>query len=202
MSVTIYDSRGNPISFEGGGLSLDAFQNSNVYYGAGMVDAQSLTTGAPARDILWALPVCSPMGFTLAEIGVWVVTGVASSEIRLGLYDSVSTTDLTPNQLLGDSGVLSGATSSTARTYSINYRLRPDHLYWVVYLCGSASGPTVRTTPQGSMYPILGLSAMSSSTLAFGWQAAHTFAALPSTFPAPSVFTATPIPFIGVKFSP
>ena len=171
---------------------------------AGAVSALTGTTLTLANNNFFALPfIAPPRGGILNRIGVYVSTGVASCEVRLGVYDSVSETNLYPNALLFDSGVLSIATSSVAAAAAMSLQLVPGKLYWAVLNANVPSGsPIIRALAVGGCAAIFGVDdTLSPTALQIGLGGTRTYAALPATFPASVAALTTVPPAISVRFS-
>lgn len=168
-------------------------------YVAGQVQGTGHGTGAAIALYVIARPFVAPMRAspTVDRIGVYVTTGVAATNVRLGIYDSRasygtrgrSTANLVPGRLLYDSGNLSTATSSTAATASPNLVLVPGRLYWAVAFYDGA--PTMRSASAAAMSPFFGQPnsiAGTSAILNFigtasGGDAMAAFGALSTNFP-------------------
>ncbi len=153
----------------------------NRWYIAGLVNGTALTTVAFVANRLYAYPFIASVPTTINDIGVNVSTAVASSLVRLGVYNDNG--NLYPNALLVDAGTVSSAAIAfVSVAISGTLKLRPG-LYWLVAVSGHA--PTVRAPALGSSIPILGTDNVAGTTATgIGWDAAHTMGVLPSTYPA------------------
>ena len=122
-------------------------------------------------------------------LAVRVGTGVASTNIRLGIYDS--TPDFHPGKLLGETGSLSSATSSTDvfGTLGATIRLNPG---WYFTAFVSNGAPAVgRITAGGEVFNNMGVAAGNLMQAVGAFYATHTFGALPDPAPTTSLTTIT-----------
>ena len=129
---------------------------------------------------------------TSAEIdalGIRVGTGAASSSVRLGIYDIDATGH--PNKLLGETGALASATSSTdvIGTIGTPIRLQPGWYYTAIVSDGT---PAVgRIDVGGTMAPFIGAATGNLMSTIGYFYATHAFGALPSTAQTTSLTTVT-----------
>jgi len=173
-------------------------------YQAGIVTSAAGSTLTLTNNLLIALPFVAPPRLSiLNRIGVYVTTGVASCEVRLGIYTATSETNLYPNALIVDSGVLSIATSSAAAAATINTQLISGRLYWAVLNANVPSGsPVIRSAVVNGLYPIFGVpDALSTTAPQCGLSGTRTFAALSATFPASIAALAAQGPAISLRYS-
>jgi hypothetical protein len=164
------------------------------YYG-GMVHQSTVTSIAFTQDIIRAVPFYDPTGGTLDRLGILLGTGVATRTLRLAIYDSVSQRNLTPNNLIVDSGPLSTAVAGVLSA-TISVTLDPSKLYWLAVV-GERTF-TLRSAGVETWCPL----GTSNTVVAnhMGWQAAYPYAAFPATFPTPTV-SITTMPMPAVRFS-
>lgn len=108
----------------------------------------SPSTGTPAGTLLatdympYAVPIFIPKDCTLDTIGVQVSTLLASTAIRLGIYDASPTTGLPANRLL-DAGTVVG-TSVGVKTIAISQAVTAG-VYWLVAKSDLAANATIYT---------------------------------------------------------
>lgn len=146
------------------------------YYHAGIINnPQSYTTGTYAHDFLRAYPVYFPRAVTIDKLATYVNTGVASSNIRIGIYTDNGS--FYPDTLIVDSGDISTA-SGGQKEATVTQSLSPD-LYWFAHVFSSSSISFYAMTTS-AFNDQFGLD--NSATSAQHWRVAHTFGALPSTF--------------------
>jgi hypothetical protein len=166
--------------FKHAGATLDRYYAAAHYVG-------SLSGIAVAANNLFAMPFVTNRSITIDRIGI-VVTVAAAGNVRLGIYNSVSQTDLTPNSLILDSGLVDVSVAQL-NTATINQTLSPNVLYW--FCCAFGVGITVRALAQANAIPILGYSAgnaFAGTAAGSAWTNAFAFAALPATFPSPAIY--------------
>jgi hypothetical protein len=166
-----------------------------------VVNGTGLGTVALAANNLFAAPfVAPPRSAMIDRLAVYVTTGVASSTVRLGIYDATSESNLYPNNLLWDSGALATATTNAIAGGTPNLTLTPGRLYWAAL--NSSSNPTVRAVAVGGACPIFGIAdALSATALQICLSGTRTYAALPSTFTASIAAGATAFPAFFLRFS-
>ena len=99
------------------------------------------TSGAgavnPTLTRQWFIPLMVSTSTTFTRLGLYIVTGIASSTYRLGIYSSDSNDK--PATLVVDAGTVSGATSATSVFATINTTLAPG-LYWLSACAQGATG--------------------------------------------------------------
>lgn len=125
-----------------------------------------------------AIPFATSQAITLDRIGIYVTTGVANTNARLGIYSDNGS--YYPGALLLDAGTVSTATSSTVVTITISQVLSANSLYWLV--ANYEGAPTIKslnTSFQGVFGWNNGLLASQQ-----GYQVTRTYSALPDPFTA------------------
>ena len=168
------------------------------WYVAGMINQSSWTTGALVANIMRAVPFISGRGGTLDRIAMNVSTGVAGNA-RIGIYDSTSDTNLYPNALIVDSGVID-VTTAEVKSVIISTVLDPNKLYWFVVLSDVA--PTLRGMNGGSISAVMGITSAIGVTMDMFLSVSQTYGALPATFPAGGGMNAGGVtPAIAVRYS-
>lgn len=172
------------------------------YYLGGCNSGHSLSTAALTVGTLYAVPFVHGGGGIIDRIAFAVTTGgSAGSVARVGIYKSISRTNLYPGDRVLDGGEQS-TTSTGLKSATVDQKLIPGHLYWLVYLAGVAA-PTVRIINPGGGPQILGIDNTFAATgIGLGWSVAFSYAALPATFPAGGTIAtqASAHPAIGVRF--
>lgn len=122
-------------------------------------------------------------------LGVRVGTGVASTNIRLGIYDMMS--DGHPGKLLGETGALASATSGVdvIGTLGATIRLNPG---WYFTAFVSDGAPAIgRVTAGGEIFNNMGCASGNLMQAVGAFYATHTFGALPDPAPTTSLTTIT-----------
>lgn len=168
------------------------------YYGP-LESGSTPGTGALAANVLRALPFLEARGGAIDELVLDITVGAAGS-IRLGVYTTVSETNIYPSRLLLDTGNQT-VVSAGVRIINVNLNLEPG-LYWIAYILDVA--PTVRSiAAAGFLATVFGRpETLGAETPSAQWSVARAFGALPDPFPAGAapVQAATLIPFIGVHY--
>ena len=168
------------------------------WYVAGMITQTYLTTGPIVANIMRAMPFISGRGGTLDRIAMNVSTGVAGNA-RIGIYNSTSDTNLYPNALIVDSGVID-VTTAAVKSVIISTVLDPNKLYWFVVLSDVA--PTLRGMNAGSVGTFMGITSAIGGTMDMYLNVGLTYGALPATFPAGGGMSAGGVsPVIAVRYS-
>lgn len=148
------------------------------YYHAGVINnPQSYGTGTYAHDFLRAYPVYFPRAVTIANLATYVNSGVAATNIRIGIYNDDGT--FYPGTLVVDGGNIA-TTSSGQKEATVTQALSAG-LYWFAHVFSSSSISFYSMTTS-AFNDQFGLD--NSATSAQHWRVAHTFGALPSTFTA------------------
>jgi hypothetical protein len=150
-------------------------------------------------DTIRVLPLILPSGGTLDRLGIEITTLAAGGTGRLGIYDSVSITDLTPNNLIVDGGAVV-TTAVAVVSVTINQILTAGKLYWLAVNLGTLA-PSLRTVNAGTVSGILGYPNTLGTSVGLGWQVASAFGALPNPFPASPTVMITPVPLIAYRLS-
>lgn len=170
------------------------------YYVCGFGSGSDFTTGNPSANILRAIPFLAPGRIAKITQIAFNVTTLLAGNARIGIYDSVSDTNIYPNKLLVDSGDIS-TNSNGVKTFNTAITLTPGKMYWMAFVnsvastlrCGAVAGSTVPL--------LLPDDASLGTTRSHGLQVAHAYAALPSTFTAGATFiTGVPIPCLAYRF--
>lgn len=199
-----YDSSGLELSGSMVARGEEAFRHAGgsgleVWYLAGASNGLALATATMTANVLRAFPFVAPArGGTLDRLGFNVTTLLAGNS-RIGLYASVSESNLYPSALLEDSGSISTATTGV-KSYTINRALKPGRLYYLAHVCDVAV--VLRGFAVGGVSSVLGISNALGTTPNLGVSVAHTYGALPATFTAGgAMITAVPLPALGYRFS-
>jgi len=88
------------------------------------------------KNTLVYLPFPVGQTTTFDRIGIYVGTGRADTNLRVGLYNTVAGA---PSALLEDSGSLNGTTSATLQVTTISRTLEPG-LYWIAVVWQGSGG--------------------------------------------------------------
>lgn len=103
----------------------------------------SCANNAPTQGLLIATPpIIIPQRTTFTRIGIRVVTGVASTVARLGIYKMLNGV---PNALVLDAGTVATATNNTDAEITISQVLEAGAYFLCYQSTGGAGPPTVKT---------------------------------------------------------
>lgn len=129
---------------------------------------------------------------TAIGLGTNVATGVASSNVRLGLY---ANNDGVPGSLILDAGEVSTSSSSSTPEIVISQAL-PAGYYWVAGVFSDT--PSIRTlsVSRGSL---MGISSLGGAGVT-QFYASYTYGVLPDPFPVVTDDVASNPPVLAVKF--
>ncbi len=157
-----------------------------------MASSFALTVGQ-----LYGILFPVPATIVLDRIGIYVsLAGTAGSKFRMGIYDSVSSTDVYPHLLKVDGGEEDG-TVTTAHKSTISTTLTPG-TYWLTILAGTA-GPTVDSSgPSGAW---LGYDNTLHAAAQSYLKVAQAYGALPATCPSSGTLFTGILPNIMVRAS-
>jgi hypothetical protein len=112
----------------------------DVLYTGGSVTGQFPNPALAEEGVAHCLPFYPARGGILDEIGYWLQTaGDPGAKVRVAIYGNTSDTDLSPAELLVDSGdlVADGGAGNYITTL-INLLLDRQRLYWI---CVNATSP-------------------------------------------------------------
>jgi hypothetical protein len=114
------------------------------YHIAGLYGLSSGGTAVscPSNTIITACPFTSIRGGTINEMGVRMGTGVASSMIWMGIYNTVSDIDLRPNILLWSTGMSGAASAPNLATANPNFAPNPEKMYWIAFNVSPSHTPS------------------------------------------------------------
>jgi hypothetical protein len=170
------------------------------WYVANARTGVALGTFPMTANSLYAVPFRAPRrGGTISDLRLRVTTGVAATNIRVGIYTNKSETNPYPDAKVQDIGAGSSATSSTSISTSPNQALTPGALYWLV--CVSDGAPTIRAGSTNAAGITLGFTNETATAPNTNLWGAHTYGALPSTFPASCTVATGTFPAFFLKFS-
>lgn len=176
------------------------------FYLAGQwMNGRGPTSSTITLDTLYAVPFPTRGGVPIGTMAIHFPTvgGAGPYKFRLGIYAPTSVGDISPDALVWSSSEVS-VSSTGVKTSAVAYTPE-EGVYWAAIVANTSGG--------GGTYNIYVLDAASevdpvlgtpSSSLASPpgtmLTAAHSYAALPSTFPAPTISTGNP-PALGLQFT-
>ncbi len=167
--------------------------NYTSWIALGAISGIALTTKALVANTGYAVPFVAPdRGATLDRLEVYVSTGVAATNIRIGIYTNSSETGLYPGSLLIDAGTGSSASSSTKITLTISQALVPGQCYWAVVVSDGA--PTIRAIASNGAAVNMGTTDSAATTFSTHLSATLTYGALPGSFPTSGLAILTTAP--------
>lgn len=131
---------------------------SGAYYDSS-IQANAATTLAGAANRFELIPFITELDFSIDRIGVYVTTGVASSTVKLVIYNS--TVDGKPDTIEWEGGNLSSATSSTFVQETLSFTFTAGIRYWLGVRHSSTA--TLRAIPVTNL-PNLGRNGSTGNT--------------------------------------
>lgn len=102
---------------------------------------QAISNGINVYQQIWAVPIYIPSTITFTIIGCYVDTAVASSVVRLGIYNPTAAGQ--PGTLLLDAGTVSSAATG-AQQATISQSLTAG-LYWLTATMQAVTGARLRS---------------------------------------------------------
>ena len=154
-----------------------------------------------STNTLRARPFVVGRDCTLSSIGAICSTGVGTSKLRVGIYESGS--DGYPAALVVDSGEFDCSTNGRKLTTSLSIALKAGKTYWFAALGGTAAPNLAVLNTNLSIGMIVATAAGTAGTLMVGLSVSQSYGTLPSTFPAGagtlSTTSSLPIPLLGVS---
>jgi hypothetical protein len=178
------------------------------WYSGGSPSGSGGSISPAIADFLIAIPFFPSRGGVLNKIGIWLnVEGDPGALLRAAIYDSVSDTDLTPLNLLADSGDLVAdiAPPSPGNWLEapIALTLNRLNLYWLVLNANTVgSMPLIGVLDGSSVFNVWGY-ANFDIIASPGIAVAFPYAAPPAIFPAFSDINlvSSDLPLVAVKYS-
>ena len=156
-----------------------AIVTGNYYYPIG-----SQTTAPIPADLLYAWPIWFSSTETWTRIGIYVDTGVAATNARIGVYANGA--DNRPGALVLDAGTVSTATTGE-KEITISQSLTANTVYWLAVVSDDASGMgSLQMMQAGGADDIdrrLGVTAAVATGV--GYSKGHVYAALPDPYGTP-----------------
>lgn len=160
----------------------------------------SVGTVTVAADTLYAHLFVAQERLTVDMLGLRVLTGVGSTNARIGIYAHDAATHL-PAGLVGE-GSAAVATTTTNSNATIapsggTIALEPG-IYWVASLFSGAPGIQGIANSDTIMPAMIGVSSSNLGAISAGYGVAQSYASgLPATFPTPG--TASAIPGVSLR---
>lgn len=145
----------------------------------------AVNDGQVAANKLTMMPLLIHRRVTVDRIALWLVTGQAGAEMRLGLYRTDGFTDA-PGTLFAEAGTVDLSGGASLKTITMSWSLVPGQ-YWLAALNKSAGTlPTVRRAGGAVLGHVLGTDGNEIAG-ANAWrylEAAQTYGSLPANAPA------------------
>lgn len=210
--MKLYDANGiQKITSVTAGRSLRYFKQAGTnpnecWYLAGAIGSGvALTTGAPAVDVLHAIPFMAPRTGTIDALGIAVSTLAVLGKAKILIYNNTSDTVMYPSSLFAASAEFDTSTTGAKKDTSVSISIVKDTMYWFVYWTGTLAA-TIRSSAVAVMCSeFLGYdSSLTATAGSLGLQVATAYSSgsNPSTYPASATFlTAVPIPSMFYRFS-
>jgi len=187
------------------GPGLGTYQRGTTdleaWYPCGAQTGADLVGGTFSTDTLYVIPFWPIRGATIDRIGVDVST-TGTRKTRLGLYGPTSATNIYPESLLVDSGELTYS-SAALISATISVAVGSAFLLWAAVVTDGGTG-TAFCIPTGSvstLFPIVGWPSSGGAAGGGYLSTAHTFAALPSTFPSGATRTTSRPPAVFIRYA-
>jgi hypothetical protein len=153
------------------------------YYGSSRTGSANSGTAALTADTLYFTPFYTHGRVVLDRLGVNITAGIASADIRLGIYSSDS--DGMPNELLIETGALD-ADSPGGIEDTISLTLEANRQYWFALV---ASDAVTAATVAADAGIAAGFTTLVQTSPIRRFTKSHSFGALPD--PAGSVVIST-----------
>lgn len=169
--------------------------NMEIWYSPLHVAGDRTISSFSSANIRLVPFVAPARGGTLDRIAI-EITSSAVGNMRLGVYSSVSATDIYPDALLVDSGDISTG-SNGQKTFTVSLALTAGRVYWLAMI--SSASPTYRALASASQLRSIlgGVGTGQHSHLV----SAQAYGALPDPFPAGATKSAGTCPSFEIRFS-
>ena len=147
--------------------------------------ANAPSTNTFTINVLHAVPFVSGGGMDLDRLAFEVTITAANSKARCGIYTCVSEDNLYPDTLVVDGGEhdTSAVGGVGVKASTIATVLKPNTVYFVAYLCGTAA-PRIRVSNGAGQTNLLGYSSAMGAVSNVRLTVAQAYGALPTTFPS------------------
>jgi hypothetical protein len=189
------------------GPALGAYQRGTTdleaWYPCGARTGADLVGGSFSTDLLYVVPFFPIRGATIDRIGVSVST-TGDLDARAGLYAPKSQTNIYPGSLLAEGGPWTTGSTGMAST-TISAAVGSNFILWAAVVVGTGSTGTFHCIPTGNnpsaVFPAVGWPSTGGATGGNYLSTAHTFAALPATYPASAVRTSGRPPAVFIRYA-
>jgi hypothetical protein len=197
--------------------STNELTNRRGIAGWNRSNCTALTTGAPAKNILHAMPFLLPQGGKLAGVGINITAAANLNNFNLAIYRAKSNVNPYPGARIWDSGYIpapgTGAYWATGQADPVgtgpiaDVVIWPGYMHWLAYINDSGTTPpTIRTLPLAATFPVFGIDNALGTTPGYGLEIAQTHTGVnyltPANFPgSATVKTATPVPALAYHLS-
>ena len=167
------------------------------YHLAGTVAAVQDNTRnfAVTADKLYALPFLVTKTVRVNRLATYTQSGETGNG-RMGVYHSGQ--DVIPTRLVKGSGSVAVGSTANYHDFDPPFSLHRG-LYWIVAVFSGT--PTMHRIPyeQGVAWEILGRTIGISTAFSIGWEATHSFAALPVVYPSAGLAGVRDVPIMWVR---
>lgn len=185
-----------------GFYQIDTARGGQRYYPGGVITSDwSISTVTLTADLVYAVPLLSTRGATVAGLHIYTDTIAAGKLGRLGIYkaDNLPTTNY-PVSLVVDGGEFT-TDAAGLKTRVVSVALDPDQLYWIAVVFNW--NIQVKAIPEYSAWAINGKNDMTTTNKPSShWRATLAYGALPATFPvAGQTAMETVLPMIAATWS-
>ncbi len=160
----------------------------------------AVNDGQVAANKLTMMPFMIHRRVAIDRVALWLVTGQAGGEMRLGLYRTDAFTEM-PGALFADAGTIDLSGAASLKTVTVSWSLVPGQ-YWLAALNKTAGTlPTVRRAGGAILGHVLG-SDGNEIAGANAWrylEAAQAYGSLPATAPAMTPSTGSDGPVLMLR---
>ncbi len=186
---------------EKGDFSILRFRRIGNYFSSFITGCTTVADlSISAIGSLRAFPFYVPKTIKVDRIAMKVTTAASAGGVaRMGIYADDGT--CFPGARVVDGGEVA-VDSTGVKESTIDVTLRGGKLYWLVVICGVATGTKVQGIPIGSvMGGVLGIDNSLTGNTITGWASVQTYGALPATYPTAtvSVWALTQTPLIALR---
>lgn len=204
VGAVSYRSAGGGV-WQGRAHSLISRAERWYYAGAqGLAAITTLPSVSFSLDVLYAIPIYQLRGkVKLDRLAMAVTTATATAKCRVGLYRSLSPTQLYPGALLADSGEFDCGSTGVKSASFTSLFLPDDVMVWAAIIFGTTKVSAIRAHQTPSSFacaPASGLTNFAAADQYTDWSVAQAYGTLPSSYPG----SATPnsngiIPLVAMR---
>jgi len=135
---------------------------NDEWYAAGAATPSTLGTQTYTSGRMFAVPQYFSRDTKIDKLGIEIVTGGASSVLRLAIYEPHYAWNY-PGRCLAQTDSLSGASSGTFISDNVSAYLVGGRVYWFASFVSSGTAPVVRGLALGTMGPNIGATTLATN---------------------------------------